>query len=310
MVGDLRRSQGRQPRRRAVRARRRVRGRHGRHVRGARDGVRARRARRSASVPGQPVGGRADGAVLRGDGRVDVRRLRAQRCRAGCSSACRGWAARASAARSPWAWSAASSPRRARGRCSPACWPTSTTHARRRLGASHAVHLRARHGRAVLAARGVLGVAAASRPLDGVGQELLRHPAPAGGACTTCDNVVPALRAVQVAEPAVRDRDGGDDRRRASCWARSTPASTAAWLERLRKGLGVGADGGGAARPQQLPADAQGRDPAAWLHRRDHRAGAGARRRAPGAGRFRAPTGASRARNWTSRSSPAARSPS
>ena len=43
-------------------------------------------------VPGQPVGGVAAGAVLRRDGAVDVRSLRAQRCRRRCRNACRAWA--------------------------------------------------------------------------------------------------------------------------------------------------------------------------------------------------------------------------
>ena len=68
-------------------------------------------------------------------------------------------------------------------------------------------------GAAAVAAGGVLGVDAAARRLDGLGEELLRHPAFPGGA------VLPQERgagagALHVAVAAVRDRDGGDDRGR------------------------------------------------------------------------------------------------
>ena len=115
-------------------------------------------------------------------------------------------------------------------------------------------------------------------------------------------NVVPALGHFTSPSPAVRDRDGGDDRRgrRAGRHSRDFHGGV---TEQLRKGLGVGLVTIGLLGLDQLPADAQGRrssSPGSPTRPRRSRT------RAPRGARCWStspPTGARRARSWTSRSS-------
>ena len=139
-------------------------------------------------------------------------------------------------------------------------------HARRRSGGSSRSRPTARGvGVAALAAGGVLGVDAAAGRLDGLGQELLRHPAFHGRALLP-EERGPGAGALHVGQtPRFAARDGGDDRRRASRWAPFTRASTAARSRRLRKVCGVALVTVGCSA-HQLRADAQGRrSQLAWL---------------------------------------------
>ena len=133
-------------------------------------------------LPGQPLGDRAAGAVLRRHGRCRCSAPSSWRCRRGCRSACRASAGAGFGGAflmglvggiiaAPCTGPPLAVAPRLRG-----------DHARRGLGLRAARHLRRRHRPALLAAGRVLDVAAALGALDGVGEERLRHRALRGRA--------------------------------------------------------------------------------------------------------------------------------
>ena len=150
------------PRWRAHRARRRVRRRHRRDVRRAGDGVRAV-GQEVRHVPGQPVGGRAAGAVLRGDGAVDVRGVRA-RVPTGLQERLSRVGGTRFRRRVPDGPRGGHHRRAVHGTAARRAAGLRDDHARRRLGVRDAGDLRRRRRRTVLVAGGVLDVAAAARP--------------------------------------------------------------------------------------------------------------------------------------------------
>ena len=151
-------------------------------------------------------------------------------------------------------------------------------HAQRRRRRLAAVRLRARHGRAVLGARGVRDVAAQERPLDGVGEVGRRHPAAARRRSTSCGRSCRSCATSASPETWFLARRRSRSSSSASRSARSTCRSTAPRARSCARAsasllvlAGVfGVWSYSLAPKQQLP----------WVRRRGGRVRAGARREA------------------------------